>query len=53
MNTVLEITSVLRSVFGVVGGVVCVYFAIRVVVTIFDVLNRWRTGNWDVDEQSN
>ena len=35
------------STFGVVGGVVVTYFVVRVVATLVDVVNRWRTGNWD------
>jgi len=33
---------------GVVGGVVVTYFAVCVVATLVDVVNRWRTGNWEV-----
>jgi hypothetical protein len=35
------------STFGVVGSVIVAYFVVRVVATLVDVVNRWRTGNWD------
>jgi hypothetical protein len=39
--------SVLSGMFGAVGGVVVMYFGVRVVATVVDVIDRWRTGNWD------
>jgi len=39
--------SVLHSVFGVVGAVTALYIGIRILATVADVINRWRTGNWD------
>jgi hypothetical protein len=40
--------SVLHGVVGVVGGVVVTYFGVRVVATVVDIIDRWRTGNWEV-----
>ncbi len=39
--------SALYNVFGAVGGVVVLYCGVRVVATVVDVIDRWRTGNWD------
>ena len=44
----MNITQPVFQIGGIVGSVVVVYFAIRVAATILDVLNRWRTGNWEV-----
>jgi hypothetical protein len=33
-----------------VGSVYSTYIAVRIGAAIIDVLNRWRTGNWDVEE---
>lgn len=46
MTTVLEITSVLRSVCGIAGGVFCVYFLVRVGATVHDIYGRWQRNDW-------
>ena len=38
----------MSTVVGVVGSVVVAYFAVRLVATVVDVVQRWRTGNWDL-----
>lgn len=48
--TVFEITSVVRSVFGVVGAVVTLYLAVRVGATIYDVCWRWKHNDWSVPD---
>ena len=33
---------------GITGACVSVYVGIRVVATIVDVIQRWRSGDWSV-----
>ena len=36
------------TVFAIIGACVVVYFAVCVGATVVDVLQRWRSGNWEV-----
>jgi hypothetical protein len=38
---------VMRSGFAVIGCVVSVHFMVRVGATVVDVIQRWRSGNWE------
>lgn len=44
----VNIINIIRPVIEVTGSIVVAYFVLRVVATVIDVLNRWRTGNWEV-----
>ncbi len=35
-------------VLGTVGAIAVTYVGVRVVATVVDIVDRWRTGNWDV-----
>ena len=37
----------MNSFFAVIGASVVVYVSVRVGATVVDVIQRWRTGNWD------
>ena len=35
-----------KTIFAIVGTTAFAYLAVRVVATVVDVFQRWRSGNW-------
>ena len=38
------------ALMAITGGIVWVYSGVRIVATIVDVIQRWWTDDWEVDD---
>jgi len=38
----------MRTLFEIVGSISSLYIGVRLVATVVDICQRWRTGNWEV-----